>query len=139
MPFDSSPRGVESILLVEDEAVVRALVSSVLTKQGYVVVEAACAVDALAICDDNESFDLLVTDVVMPGMNGHDLAAQLIPRFPSLRVLFTSGYSSHTIAVGGTLEPGRAFLQKPFAIGELASTVRDLLDGPPVGNPLVAA
>ena len=82
-PIDASPRGVESILLVEDEDIVRTLVRSLLVKQGYAVVEAASPLEALVICEGGRSFDLLVTDVVMPGMNGHELATQLVASCPT--------------------------------------------------------
>ena len=110
-----------------------------LTRQGYAVVEAADPLEALAISEGDRSFDLLVTDVVMPGMNGHDLATELVSRLPGLKVLFTSGYSSHTTLIDGKLEPGAAFLQKPFELGVLAAKVRELLDGPSVSAPLLAA
>jgi CheY-like chemotaxis protein len=134
-----APRGAESILLVEDEDVVRTLVRLMLEKQGYAVVEVADPLEALTLSEGDCSFDLLVTDVVMPGMNGHDLATQLVGRLPGLKVLFTSGYSNHTAITGGELEPGTAFLQKPFVMGELAAKVRDLLDAPPLVEPLLAA
>ena len=135
----AAPGGVESILLVEDEEVVRTLVRSLLTKQGYTVVDAADPLEALAICDGDRSFDLLVTDIVMPGMNGHDLATELLTRLPELKVLFTSGYSSHATFIDGKLEPGMAFLQKPFELGVFAAKVRELLDGPSATAPLLAA
>jgi CheY-like chemotaxis protein len=129
----------ESILLVDDEEVVRTLVSRMLTRQGYVVVALADPLEALALCEGDQSFDLLVTDVLMPGLNGHDLAAQLVAQRPGLRVLFTSGYSSRIAGADGELDPGTAFLQKPFAVGELAASVRELLDAPRVVEPLHAA
>jgi PAS domain S-box-containing protein len=136
--IDASPRGVESILLVEDEHVVRTLVRSVLVKQGYVVVDTADPLEAPALCDER-SFDLLVTDVVMPGLSGPDLATQLLDRLPGLKVLFISGYSSHSSLVDGALQAGTAFLQKPFVLGELATKVRELLDVPAPAQPFVAA
>jgi CheY-like chemotaxis protein len=129
----ASARGLESILLVEDEAIVRTLVRTVLTKQGYKVVEAADPKEALAICAGGSSFDLLFTDVVMPGMNGHELAKRLVAGQPGMKVLFSSGYSNDTGGLAGKLDPD-TFLQKPYALGELASKVRELLD-----TPLVAA
>ena len=137
--IDASPHGVESILLVEDEDVVRNLVLRLLKKQGYDVVAAADPLEALAICDGGSSFDLLVTDVVMPGMNGHDLATELVARLPGLKVLFTSGYSNESALTERKLEPGTAFLQKPFELGAFAAKVRELLDGPSATQPLLAA
>ena len=98
----ASARGLESILLVEDEAIVRTLVRTVLTEQGYKVVEAADPNEALAICAGGSTFDLLFTDVVMPGMNGHELAKRLIAGQPSLKVLFSSGYSNDTGVLAGS-------------------------------------
>ena len=131
--LESSAGGNESILIVEDEAIVRALVRAVLTKQGYAVVEAADPSEALAICADGRTFDLLFTDVVMPGMSGHELAKRLISGQPSLKVLFCSGYSNDT----GVLADAN-FLQKPYALGELAASVRELLDTPCVTAPVSA-
>jgi two-component system cell cycle sensor histidine kinase/response regulator CckA len=134
--IETSPRGMESILLVEDEDIVRTLVRRVLVSLGYAVVETADPLEALAICAGDCSFDLLVTDVVMPGMNGNELAAQLVARLPGLKVLFTSGYASNTGVIDGELAPGTAFLQKPFALGEFAAKVRELLDARGVDEPL---
>jgi two-component system, cell cycle sensor histidine kinase and response regulator CckA len=72
---------------------------------------------------------LVMTDVVMPGMNGRELAAKLVSSHPHLKRLFTSGYTADVIAHHGVLEEGVHFLQKPFSIGDLAATVRDVLDG----------
>ncbi len=133
--LNASPRGVESVLLVEDEDVVRMLVQAVLVKQGYAVVATADPLEALAICAGGRSFDLLFTDVVMPGMNGHELAKQLISGQPNLKVLFSSGYSNDTNVPARTLDPDTSFLQKPYALGDLASTVRELLDRPLAAKP----
>ena len=132
----ASARGRESILLVEDENIVRTLARTVLTEQGYAVVEAADPLEALAICAGGRTFDLLFTDVVMPGMNGHELATRLISGQPSLKVLFSSGYSNDTGVLAGQLHPDTSFLQKPYALGELATKVRELLDKPIVAAPV---
>jgi PAS domain S-box-containing protein len=133
----ASARGLESILLVEDEAIVRTLVRTVLTEQGYAVVEAADPEEALAICAGGSLFDLLFTDVVMPGMNGHELAKRLVSGQPNMKVLFSSGYSNDTGGLAGKLDPD-TFLQKPYALGELAGKVRELLDTPIVAVPVSA-
>ncbi len=117
---------------------VRAMVRMVLTSEGYAVVEAADPAEALAICAEGRSFDLLVTDIVMPGMTGHELARQLVSRQPSLKVLLTSGYSSDIDGIGAKLDLDTAFLQKPYELSELAAKVRTLLDAPVNRPPLLA-
>lgn len=119
----------ESILLVEDEDVVRRLVRQMLTRQGYEVIDAADPEQALEIaCGGEKTFDLLVTDVVMPKMNGRELAERLTGTQPSLRVLYTSGYTASAIKSNGQLEPDMVMLQKPFTMQDLADKVREVLD-----------
>ena len=119
--------GSERVLLVEDEPVVRELTREMLETHGYRVVCAGRPDDALALARSGP-FDLLVTDVVMPGMNGRALARALRAERPGLRVLYTSGYSDDAALQGGSLEPLAAFLQKPYSSGELAAAVRRTLD-----------
>ncbi len=120
----------ETVLLVEDEAPVRAVTALLLKSLGYGVREAADAEGALRLVDgDGEKFDLLMTDVVMPGMTGRELADVLRRRDPGLKVLFQSGYAGEEVVRHGIVEAEVAFLQKPFTRDALASKLRDVLDG----------
>ena len=123
------PRGTETILLAEDDEVLRTLTARILTSQGYNVLEASDGVEALRVAEKyGGALDLLTTDMVMPSMGGHDLANELSARRPGLKVLFVSGYTDD--AVGrGELQPGDAFLQKPVDPRVLARKVRQMLDG----------
>jgi two-component system cell cycle sensor histidine kinase/response regulator CckA len=123
--------GDERILLVEDNDAVRRLACDVLAERGYTVLEAASPRDALDLFRTlDEPVDLLVTDVVMPGMNGRQLADELRQHRPDLRVLYTSGYTDDTVIARGVLEQGMAFLQKPFGAEQLERKTRDVLDAP---------
>lgn len=125
----SIPKGSETILLVEDAELVRTLAWDVLLASGYRVLQAANADSALAICERNKHrIDLLLSDVVMPGMNGNELAQHLLTLHPEMRVLFMSGYTEDTIIHHGVLDEGINFLQKPFSPGALAVKVREVLD-----------
>jgi signal transduction histidine kinase/CheY-like chemotaxis protein len=126
-------RGNETILLAEDDDVLRRLTARILTAQGYRVLEASDGVEALRVADEHGgTLDLLTTDMVMPSMGGHDLASQLTARRPGLKVLFVSGYTDDAIG-RGELQPGDAFLQKPVDPRILAKKVRQMLDGSLVG------
>jgi two-component system, cell cycle sensor histidine kinase and response regulator CckA len=128
-PAPGPPSGTERVLLVEDEPEVRRLVERLLRMNGYTVVAAPGPAEALAaVRDGEEPVDVLVTDVVMPGMNGRELARALASRLPGLRVLYMSGYTDAAIAQQGILEPGTAFLSKPFTPDGLARKLRDVLD-----------
>jgi CheY-like chemotaxis protein len=121
--------GTETILLVEDEAAVRSLVRSALHRYGYSVVEADSAAAALALWErEGRAVQLLVTDLIMPGMTGRLLADRLRAVRPDLRVLYITGYSPDIVAQTLKLEEPRALLQKPFGIAELARAVRRALD-----------
>ncbi len=122
-------RGSETIMLVEDEDTVRSLVGEMLSTSGYRVVVAASADDALARSASIPTCDLLVTDVVMPGMNGVELAERFLERHPSSKVILTSGYASEAILGHGGLAAGATFLHKPFTLAQLAGAVRTVLDG----------
>jgi len=125
---NTTARGSETVLLVEDEESVRGLVRETLESRGYTVLEAADGEAALVLAQSFEThIDLLVTDVVMPGMSGRELAAQLKQTRQQTRVLFLSGYTEDAIAQEGGLEPGAAFLQKPFTLQNLARKVREVL------------
>ena len=122
--------GQETVLLVEDEPAVREMAALVLGELGYRVVAASNGVEALDVVAQRtgDDFDLLVTDVVMPQMGGKELADQLSVSRPNVKVLFTSGYTEDAIVHHGVLEPGIAFLQKPYTTAALARKVRSVLD-----------
>ena len=124
-----SSTGSETILVVEDEPVVRRLTVRALAERGYRVLEAEDGESALVVAREHTGdLQLLVTDVVMPGMNGKDLADRLTAERPDLRVLYISGYAEHAVVRQGVLVEGIAFLSKPFDLNELARTVREVLD-----------
>ena len=118
----------EVILVVEDNADVRAYSAMVLTELGYSVVEAADAEAALSILGGSRRIDLMFTDVVLPGKSGRELAAAAVKLRPDLPVLFTTGYSRNAIVHHGRLDPGVNLLNKPFTFEQLAGRVRDVLD-----------
>lgn len=127
----ASEKGKETILLVEDEPAVRELARMVLSEQGYTVIEAQNSEDAVRLAGrPGAEIHLLLTDVVMPGMSGHDLAKHLTALHTNLRVLYMSGYTYNVIAEDGTLEEGLSFLQKPFTPQGLTQRVREALSGP---------
>ncbi len=121
--------GTETILFVEDDEAVRGLAGRILTAAGYSVLLAATGGEALILEERHRAaIDLVATDVVMPGMSGRELAARLSPVTRRKPVLFMSGYSDDAIAQHGVLEPGAAFLAKPFTPESLVAMIRDLLD-----------
>lgn len=121
--------GSETILLVEDEEAVRLLSRALLERQGYRVLEAGDAEEATRVAGaEPGAIDLLVTDVVMPGLSGPELFQRLSPVRPSMRVLYLSGYTDEAIVKRGVLKPGTPFLQKPFTATALSIKVRELLD-----------
>ena len=125
------PRGSETVLLVEDDPAVRRVASRALRRQGYTVIEAEDGPHALARCEQDDLVpDLLLTDIVMPHMNGRQLAETLRERHPELLVLFTSGYTEDVIAHHGVLDKGVNFIGKPYTPRSLAHKVREILDGP---------
>ena len=126
-----SARGAETILLVEDEKAVRMMIGKTLQSKGYAVLEAQHGQEALSICEDYSGpIHLMVTDVVMPLMSGKELAEQLAPQRPEMKVLYMSGYPDNSIVQHGVLEPGTEFLQKPFTLNTLEAKVREILDAP---------
>lgn len=123
------PRGKETILLVEDEDEVRDLTARVLKKQGYNVIEASEGRSALALAEDyKDDIDLLVTDVIMPYMNGKALAERLKKQRTKMKVLFISGHVDSMITQHGILETGVQFLQKPYTVENLSRKVRNVFD-----------
>jgi CheY-like chemotaxis protein len=118
----------ERILVVEDDADVRAYVVETLGGLGYDVLEASGGEDALRVMREHEGIGLLLTDVVMPGMNGRNLAEAARRQYPSLKVLFMTGYSRNAIVHQGRLDPGVDLIQKPVTSDVLAGTVRKILD-----------
>jgi two-component system cell cycle sensor histidine kinase/response regulator CckA len=131
-PRGLSKRGAETILLVEDEEEVRNLIQTVLTEHGYDVIPARDPrhAEQLAATYARE-IHLLLTDVVMPGTSGRELASRITPHRPDIRVLFMSGYTENVITRGGMLEKGLAFLQKPFTPAVLVEKVREVLNHTP--------
>jgi PAS domain S-box-containing protein len=124
-------KGHETILLVEDEPDLRELTQMVLCDRGYTVIEASSPAEAERLAGNNGAeIHLLLTDVVMPGISGRELAKRLTGRFPHLRVMYMSGYTYNVIAQDGTLEEGISFLQKPFTPQALTEKVREALDRP---------
>jgi PAS domain S-box-containing protein len=126
------PRGTESVLLVEDNAVLREMATTLLRRLGYTVFTAVNGVDALSVKQQPETgrIDLLCTDVVMPDMDGIVLAEQVRELYPPTKILFTSAYTENAVAHQGVLNEGAALLQKPFTPGALAHKLRELLDTP---------
>jgi PAS domain S-box-containing protein len=123
-------RGSETIMVVEDDAGVRELVRLMLEANGYDVLAVEDAAEAMSVCTENpERVDLLLTDVVMPGMNGRMLAERLGEVSPRMRVLFMSGYSDEAVHRHGQITDNAAFLEKPFTERALAHKVREVLDG----------
>jgi len=125
-----APAGSETILLVEDAELVRTLARQVLETAGYRVLEAANADAAIKLCEkmNGNRIDLLLTDVVMPGMSGNEMSRILLQRQPDMPVLYMSGYTDDAIVQHGVLEAGINFLQKPFTPAALAFKVRQVLD-----------
>jgi PAS domain S-box-containing protein len=120
--------GIETILVVEDDALVRRSVTTQIQSLGYQTIEAASGAEALAVLDRGESFDLLFTDVIMPGsMNGRELADEVVKRRPGMKVLFTSGYTEDAIFHHGRLDPGVLLLAKPYTKSEIARMIRHAL------------
>jgi two-component system cell cycle sensor histidine kinase/response regulator CckA len=122
-------QGAETILLVEDDALVRGLAVRVLKQQGYRLLEAANGHEALTLVEQyGPEIRLMISDLVMPGISGKILAEQLHLSHPQIKVLFISGYTDDVISHHGILEPGIHFLQKPFLPVKLAQKIREILD-----------
>src|SRR5262249_52278372 len=128
-PSGAPAVGSETLLLVEDEAFVRELVREFLEASGYTVIEASSAEEAMTLVDHPATppIDLLVTDVVLPGLNGVRLAEQLKAKFPELEALYISGYPGDAMFREEVFDPGPAFLPKPFTRHILTGKVREML------------
>jgi CheY-like chemotaxis protein len=121
--------GDETILLVEDEEIIRLMLVEILRQQGYTVLDARLAADALALAARHDKpIHLLVTDMSMPGMNGWDLAKTLRAARPGIPVLFTSGHNDHEFSQWGEMEPPVEHLFKPFSMEEFLRKARQMLD-----------
>jgi CheY-like chemotaxis protein len=124
-----SLQGTETVLVVEDEEAVRAIMSAVLRRNGYTVIEAPNGEVALRLCSTYDApIDLVVTDVIMPVMGGKELADRLLQLRRELKLLFVSGYTENAIVEHGELERGISFLQKPITPSAFAIKVREVLD-----------
>ena len=122
-------RGSETILLVEDEEAVRAVVRTILERHGYHVLEAQSGGDALIVCEHHlGKIDVLLTDVVMPHMSGRELAGRLGPLRPEMKVLYMSGYIDDSVVRHGVLDSSVAFLQKPVTPQTLTQKLRAVID-----------
>ncbi len=128
VPEEAATGGSERVLFVEDNETVRGLVELMLREQGYVVVVASLPSEAIELFAAHSPFDIIVTDVVMPEMNGRELVEQLQVKQPGIGVLYTSGYTDDAMVARGALMPGVAFLQKPFTLAQLTSKVRDVIE-----------
>ncbi|MGM0419061.1 MAG: PocR ligand-binding domain-containing protein, partial [Thermodesulfobacteriota bacterium] len=122
-------KGSETILLVEDESAILQLTSTILEKMGYSVIAAKAPGEAIHLArEKNGPIDLLITDVVMPEMNGRELAEKMLSIYPGIKRLFMSGYTANIIANQGVLDKGMYFIQKPFSAKDLGNKVREILE-----------
>ncbi len=127
----AAPAGTETVLLVEDEEAVRRLTRAVLRRNGYNVLVAANAEQALAALEQNRGpIDLLLTDVVLPGMGGTEIARRISQLRPGIKVVYTSGYTDRSFVENGVLKPGLAFIPKPFTPEDLLRKLREVLASP---------
>ena len=140
-PAPATAYGKETVLVVEDDADVRAFIAGALEELRYTVLQASDAVSALQILDRVDRIDLLLTDVILPGPNGRELAGAAVQKRPGLKVLFMTGYSRNAIVHQGRLDEGVQLIQKPLTQASLAAKIRDVLDrrgaglGPASGKP----
>jgi two-component system, cell cycle sensor histidine kinase and response regulator CckA len=128
VPAKPITRGCETLLLVEDDPAILKLTARIIEQQGYTVLAANTPGEALRLAQEHDSkIDLLLTDIVMPGMNGRELSERLRTRQPGLKCLFMSGYTANVIARQGMLEAGVHFIQKPFSMADLDAKIRAVL------------
>jgi CheY-like chemotaxis protein len=124
-----APGGTETILVVEDDEMIRSLIRDILESTGYRVLVADDPDQGMKLIgEQQDEIHLLLTDLILPGMSGRELVDRVTKEKPEMRVLFMSGYSDEAVARHGILEPGLAFLQKPFSRDGLVRKVRDVLD-----------
>jgi DNA-binding NtrC family response regulator len=121
-------QGTETVLVVEDEEMVRKLVCETLEAHGYAVIEAKSPADCLQFASGKDKIDLLLTDVIMPEMNGKELYQKLAAIHPNSKVLYMSGYTNDVIVHHGILDEGINFLQKPFTVHDLTQKIRKVLN-----------
>ncbi len=127
-PAISSARaGTLTVLVVEDAEGLRVLARRLLERQGYKVLLAGSASEAIQVVEQNPSIDILLTDVVMPGASGPELTRELLAERPALKVIYMSGYTEDAIVQHGVLKPGIVFLNKPFTAATLAEKIQDVL------------
>jgi CheY-like chemotaxis protein len=120
----------ETVLLVEDESAVRDITRRILTRAGYRVLAAGDSTEALEATKLlDEPVNLILTDVVMPRMNGRELADRIAERWPGIKVVYMSGYTDEAIVHHGVLDPGLHFISKPFTAAALTRKIREVLDG----------
>ena len=127
-PAPATAYGKETILLVEDDADVRAFIAGTLEELNYTVLQVGDAASALKVLDRPDKIDLLLTDVILPGPNGRELAGAAVQKRPGLKVLFMTGYSRNAIVHQGRLDEGVQLIQKPLTQAALAAKIRDVLD-----------
>jgi CheY-like chemotaxis protein len=127
-PLARSRAGTQTVLVVDDADPLRELARRLLQRQGYTVLSAADADEAIRVFAENSSIDVLLTDVVMPGASGPELTRRLVEQRPALKVIYMSGYTEDTIVQHGVLKPGIAFLHKPFTSDTLGRKIREVLD-----------
>jgi len=121
--------GNETILIIEDDEAVRKMVTRILKRLGYTVLQAGSGQDALKLLEAQDRVDLVITDVVMPTMSGPDLVTKITEQNPGIPTLYMSGYPDEAIAHHGVIEEGITFLEKAFSPQTLTRLVRQLLDG----------
>jgi CheY-like chemotaxis protein len=131
LPGPATPeRGDRTVLVVEDDASVRAVVCQSLLRRGYYVIEAQDGREALQVVETRGGRpDALITDLLMPGMGGRELAQELISRYGAFPVLYISGYTHDALLAESVLEPGETLLSKPFSTQQLVNTLRDVMEG----------
>jgi CheY-like chemotaxis protein len=127
-----SQQGSETILLVEDEKMVRTLAQTILKRNGYNVLEAENGEEALRVVEEQKGkpINLMLTDLIMPRMNGRELSEHLKPMLPAIKVIYMSGYTDEAVSEHGMLAPGIEYIQKPFPPDALVKKVRSVLDRP---------